>query len=319
MPRTDSAFSIDDARAAWQWACAMDVEVRKPGNVSRASAGHDMVAAQFITSAEASVAALFAPGATVGRRVLEAVAATRAAVGCNTNLGILLLCAPLALALERAPAASAESLRQALEDVLAALDVDDARTASAAIMLARPGGLGSVSEQDVGAEVTVGLRQLMTLAAQRDLIARQYANAHAEVFAALQRHFGAGAQAEQRSIGQRVQLLFVDLLAREPDSHIVRKRGAQAAAAVQNEARQWRDRLQANPAAGEGAAFAAWDEDLKARGLNPGTTADFTVCVLFLAALLDPALCRPLRDAACGQAGTAGTKLATRSGGMTCL
>ena len=32
----------------------------------------------------------------VGRRILEAVRATREAVGTNTNLGIVLLCGPLA-------------------------------------------------------------------------------------------------------------------------------------------------------------------------------------------------------------------------------
>ncbi len=284
-------FPIERARRAWQWACAMDVAVRKPGNVSRASAGHDMVAQQFIDSARASSAALLEPGAAVGTRLLQAVAATRAAVGCNTNLGILLLCAPLALALERAADASAHSLQQALEEVLAALDVADARAASAAIMLASPGGLGSTAEQDVAGEVSVGLRELMRLAADRDLIARQYASGHADVFAALESHFGADAAAQDAVIDRRVQRLFVDLLARHPDSHIVRKRGPELAATVQQQARQWRERLHADPQAGDGDAFAAWDEELKRCGLNPGTTADLTVCVLFLAALLEPALC----------------------------
>ena len=30
-------------------------------------------------------------------------------------------------------------------------------------------------------------------------------------------------------------------------------------------------------------SFAAWDESLKARGLNPGTSADLTVAALFIA------------------------------------
>ena len=40
-------------------------------------------------------------------------------------------------------------------------------------------------------------------------------------------------------------------------------------------------------------AFSRWDEDLKARGLNPGTSADLCVAVALAAALADP---RPAPD-----------------------
>ena len=33
-------------------------------------------------------------------------------------------------------------------------------------------------------------------------------------------------------------------------------------------------------------AFAAWDESLKAQGINPGTSADLTVATLMIAGLL---------------------------------
>jgi len=45
------------------------------------------------------------------------------------------------------------------------------------------------------------------------------------------------------------------------------------------------------------AMLQAWDASLKAAGLNPGTTADLTVCVLFIAALLEPSLMRPASEA----------------------
>ena len=53
---------------------------------------------------------------------------TWAAAGCNTNLGIVLLCAPLAAAVERR-----EPLRTALHAVLGGLDVADAAAAYRAI------------------------------------------------------------------------------------------------------------------------------------------------------------------------------------------
>ncbi len=280
------------AGAAFLWACRMDVAVRKPGNVSLASPGHDMEAGQFLLSAEASAPALFRNGAAVGDRIEGAVRATREAVGCNTNLGILLLCAPLALAAERAGGGSLADLQQALTGVLDELDLDDARAAYRAIRIAAPGGLGDAGEQDVAAPPTVDLRAAMRLAADRDLIACQYADGYRAVLAAVRAHFPprpAGAEAGARALAARVQYLFVRLLAAHPDSHIARKYGAGVAAQVSAEALAWRYRLAADLSAVDGADFVAWDAALKARGLNPGTTADLTVCTLFVAALVCPA------------------------------
>lgn len=293
--------------AAYLWACTLDVAVRKPGNVSLAAPGHGMEAGQFLASACVSAPPLFDPALGVGARLEAAVRATRAAAGCNTNLGILLLCAPVARAFETLalqPERSPARLRTALGGALDALDLADACAAYRAIATANPGGLGAAPEQDVSAEPDVGLREAMRLAAHRDLIARQYANGYAEVFAlglaAFARQPGRGqgdglsgspgAAAEPEPLAQRVQRVYLAWLANHPDSHIARKHGEAAARAVSAEAAVWRDRLAAEPAAAAGEAFAAWDDALKARGLNPGTSADLTVCTLFIAALLEPEL-----------------------------
>src|SRR5580704_6349784 len=126
--------AFEHVHAAFLAACRLDVETPKPGNVSVQSAGHGMRAAQFITSAEAAADALLTRGAPVGLRVLDAVTRTRDAVGCNTNLGILLLVAPLAAALEDAARPlSVSHWRTATERVLTRLDVDDTRLAYRAI------------------------------------------------------------------------------------------------------------------------------------------------------------------------------------------
>jgi len=44
----------------------------------------------------------------------------------------------------------------------------------------------------------------------------------------------------------------------------------------------------AHPAPAPAPAFAAWDEALKARGVNPGTSADLTVATLWIAGVLPP-------------------------------
>jgi triphosphoribosyl-dephospho-CoA synthase len=96
------------------------------------------------------------------------VRASLAAAGCNTNLGIVLLCAPVAAACERwRPADGAAGLRAALRAVLEGLDVEDARAAYRAIALARPGGLGTVARHDVAEPARIGLREAMALAAPR--------------------------------------------------------------------------------------------------------------------------------------------------------
>ena len=94
----------------------------------------------------------------------------------NSNLGILLLLAPLA------KAAAESNVRTGLGRVLDELDVEDSRQVYEAIRLANPGGLGQVAEQDIKEGPTLPLRQVMSLAAGRDLIARQYANGFREVF-----------------------------------------------------------------------------------------------------------------------------------------
>src|ERR1700735_5546250 len=124
--------------AAYIEAGVVELDAPKPGNVHRFAPGHRMEVADFIRSAEASAALIAARGAGVGSRVRAAVYATLGAVGQNTNLGIILLCAPLAAASEVPDLA----LRPALARVLDRLDRTDAQDVFSAIAAANPGGLG---------------------------------------------------------------------------------------------------------------------------------------------------------------------------------
>lgn len=257
-------------RDAFLRACRLDVQVRKPGNVSEASPGHRMVAAQFVASAEAAAAPLFAAGAPLGERVERAVSASWAAAGCNTNLGIVLLVAPLAMAAEQAVPPPA---------VLAAATLDDAQAVYRAIAAANPGGLGDAGDGDVRRAPALPLRDAMARAAPHDLVARQYDNGFGDV-----RHAAAALRASgfalERADDAAVQRVFLHWLSGFPDSHIVRKHGEAVAQNVMSAAQRWRDL----PAPGDDPAFAAWDETLKAAGINPGTSADLTVATLFAAA-----------------------------------
>ena len=256
--------------------------VRKPGNVSLASPGHGMT-----RRAVHRQRAGRGPRAVRSGRALWAsasrprVAASWAAAGCNTNLGIVLLCAPIAAAVERLPGMA---LRPALEAVLADLDRDDAAAAFRAIAFAQPGGLGDAPAEDVRRPPSVGLREAMALAAVRDSIARQYANGFADLFEIALPHLPLGTIPHAA-----VQRVYLALLARLPDSHIVRKHGEAVAQTVMSAAQRWQAQAAAGVALDELPAFAAWDDELKAAAINPGTTADLTVAALLLASLAEPA------------------------------
>jgi triphosphoribosyl-dephospho-CoA synthase len=261
-------------RRAFVAACQAELAALKPGNVHIHADGHGMTVADFSRSAEAATEPLCRIGSTVGARIRESVAASLAAVACNTNLGIILLTAPLIAAAEsgRTP------LRQALAMVLDGLTVADAVDAYAAIAAANPGGIGSAVQQDVFAPPTVTLREAMVLAADRDLVARQYATDFTDIFTV-----GAPRLEAARRQGAAPEwattLVFLDFLAAFPDSHIARKSGLDTARAVQREAAELRLTLPDDPAAAC-PVLLAFDRDLKSRGLNPGTSADLTVASL---------------------------------------
>jgi triphosphoribosyl-dephospho-CoA synthase len=271
----------DRVAAAYIEACLAELDAPKPGNVHRFAPGHRMEVADFVRSAEASAAAIAAKGVRVGVRIRAAVDATLKAVGQNTNLGIILLCAPLAAAAEAGNA----PLRPALAGVLDRLDRADAADVFSAIAAANPAGLGRASRHDVNAPAAATLREAMAEAAGRDRIARQYVTTYDDVFSL---GLPALATANPRYSDSRWSTLAVYLafLAAMPDTHIVRKFDLGAAEAVRREAVGWRD---AFAAARDPQAIAdgllGWDAALKSRGINPGTSADLTVATLFASRL----------------------------------
>src|SRR5205823_4810579 len=118
-----------------------------------------------------------------------------------------------------------EELRVGVERRLAGMDIEDARLTYQAIRLARPAGLGEAVDEDVSQEPTRSLREIMRLAADRDLVARQYVNGFREVFddglAALARGLK-----ETGSLEGAIIFCHLRLMAAFPDSLIARKLGA---------------------------------------------------------------------------------------------
>lgn len=271
--------------AAFLYACRLELAAPKPGNVHRFAAGHGMTVADFERSAEVSVAAVAACRPGVGARVHQAVAATRAAVGQNTNLGILLLVAPLAEAFLIAEARP--DLETATCRVLATLDIDDARQVFAAIRLAAPGGLGRADQHDVAEEPEVPLSSAMRAAANRDRIAWNYVHGFSDIFRR-GLTWWRQARARGRDPVWACTELYLRFLATIPDTHLARRHAASVADAVCRKAAPICDELlvASRPEALLDRLL-AFDAALKEAGLNPGTTADLTVATVFAACLED--------------------------------
>ncbi|KAB2321261.1 hypothetical protein F8A86_05105 [Betaproteobacteria bacterium SCN1] len=260
---------------AFRAACELDVLAFKPGNVSIHSPGHDMHAEDFIASAGAAVPHLVDPALALGERIYRAIAATRQAVGCNTNLGIVLLAAPLLHAAQHRT--DGQTLADALQCSLGGFDLEQTDRVYRAIRLAAPGGLGKSPRHDVQNAPNAPLMTAMREASRRDCIARQYATGFADLLDA-----GAAALARARERwgddARAMTELFLDFLANRADSHIVRRHGAAAAEGVRQHARQCLDELTGGgtwEAAQD--ALDAMDRTLKSAGINPGTSADLCV------------------------------------------
>ncbi|MEQ1578107.1 MAG: triphosphoribosyl-dephospho-CoA synthase, partial [Hyphomicrobium sp.] len=209
------------------------------------------------------------------------------AVHCNTNLGILLLCAPLAMAAE-VPAINRTSLQARLKQILADLTDDDTRNVFQAIARATPGGLGDASEGDVRKAPRAGMTLLhaMQLAAPRDLIAVEYTTGFERIFD-LAGLLDRSQQGEDWSVEDALAAAYIRLLGRVYDTHIARKHGLTKAIEVRDRAIKLQQRLsmsyERRPSHPEvHRELLAFDAELKAEGLNPGTLADLIAAAAFI-------------------------------------
>ena len=250
-------------------ACLLEATARKPGNVHPLARFADCDWDDFRASASAIAPILAeAPPRQVGRVILEAVRATRAAVGKNTNLGMILLIAPLAAATRGTEGNWSDRVHQ----VVATTTVDDCRRVYEAIRLAQPGGLRQVDQADISDDPAITLTAAMTLAAPRDLVARQYTNGFREVIR-LSHCFTA---AHWDALELEILQAQLESMARDPDTLIARKCGWSVA---EHSARLARDTLEGR------CQLKTLDQWLRADGhrRNPGTTADRLAAGLFVA------------------------------------
>jgi len=264
---------------AYKRACELDVQAFKPGNVSIYNAGHEMSVDDFILSSEVSAKSITNPKYSLGEKIYYAVKATREAVGCNTNLGIILLCAPMFQAVQQQ---TELSFREKINQVLDNTSKKDAEWAFKAITIAAPGGLGESKNQDVKEKPEVTLTQAMSIASEKDRIALQYDTVYKDIFEFSILRYNTGlVRFEDQAWA--AALVFSGLLSKFPDSHIERKFGEKHSGWVLAQMTTVDDALLNTDKPEQLVPMLhGVDRAFKAKSINPGTTADLTVATVLV-------------------------------------
>jgi triphosphoribosyl-dephospho-CoA synthase len=250
---------------------AMMLEVTaypKPGNVDRCHDYPDTRLEHFLAST-ILVRPVFekaeAGEGSVGQLIKDAVRATNVHSGGNTHFGAFLLLIPLLMG---------KTLKGA-QEVIEQTTVDDAVTFYEAFALTRV-RLNDHFELDVNDPHTLAalrkrgltLKDVLTLSAPRDMVAREWTNGFAltDTGAQLLKAHGCGRAS--------IVAAFLELLATEMDTFVIKKHGEEVAREVLQHAREVKEGLQ---------SMAAFDETLIARGINPGSLADILIASIYLA------------------------------------
>ncbi|WP_135824452.1 triphosphoribosyl-dephospho-CoA synthase [Halorussus ruber] len=253
----------------------------KPGNVDRDRDLPDLRFEHFLAGAVGAGPGLRAAqnGAPVGEAFEQAVAGMSQQEGGNTQFGALLLLVPLVRAAgegDLTPDGVARVVKNTtVEDAAnffrafdhADVYVDDPPE-DAEELDARRGSDAVPAVEERG----VTLYDVMELGDDEDDVAREWTHEFERTFWAANRLAELAGSAPASAIGARV---YLELLAREPDTFVAKQHGQKTAESVRVRAQQ---ALEGGPEVVE--AFA---DSLVEDGINPGTTADITAAGLFVA------------------------------------
>ena len=163
----------DKYAKTYEYACFNDVRALKPGNVSVFSEGHHMTSNDFEKSAIASSDVITTPELALGERIYQAAKNTYDAVACNTNLGIILLSAPIFQVIYSH--SHDKNIQEEMQFMIQNTTLNDTKLVYRAIRQVQAGGLGTQEKNDItDTDPTVNLYDAMLQASEYDDIALQY-------------------------------------------------------------------------------------------------------------------------------------------------
>ncbi len=277
-----------------QIASALEVSgYPKPGNVHRTRDYDDMVFEDFVISGivigdtiREACSDVDVENPLLGKYILQAVAETDRWIKNNTNLGIVMMTTPIAVA--AAISDDFDEIRPNVVKLMANTSVDDACDLYDAINIADAGGMGDQDEYDVASDnAKQELRDnnqtmydVLKISAPWDMLAREMTSDMPAVF-----ELGYPTYhelKEKKSLNDACVLTFLTILSQVPDTLISRKYGSDEALKI---SMMTRDLLKLKDSDDFSERLQEFDDYLYDNGYNPGTTADLTAASIFVSNL----------------------------------
>ena len=277
-----------------QIASALEVSgYPKPGNVHRTRDYDDMVFEDFVISGivigdtlREACSDVDVENPLLGKYILQAVAETDRWIKNNTNLGIVMMTTPIAVA--AAISDDFDEIRPNVVKLMANTSVDDACDLYDAINIADAGGMGDQDEYDVASDnAKQELRDnnqtmydVLKISAPWDMLAREMTSDMPAVF-----ELGYPTYhelKEEKSLNDACVLTFLTILSQVPDTLISRKYGSDEALKI---SMMTRDLLKLKDSDDFSERLQEFDDYLYDNGYNPGTTADLTAASIFVSNL----------------------------------
>ena len=279
-----------------QIASALEVSgYPKPGNVHRTRDYEDMEFEDFIISGivigdtiREACTDVDVENPKLGKFILQAVAETDRWIKNNTNLGIVMMITPIAVA--AAISKSFDEIRENIKVLMANTSVDDACNLYDAISIADAGGMGDQDEYDVASgnaknelrENKQTMFDVLKISAPWDMLAREMTSDMPAVF-----EIGYPTYhklSKEKSKNESCVLTFLTILSQVPDTLISRKYGSDEALKI---SMMTRDLLNIKDESDFEDKVKEFDEFLFKNKHNPGTTADLTAASIFVSYLKD--------------------------------
>jgi triphosphoribosyl-dephospho-CoA synthase len=277
-----------------QIASALEVSgYPKPGNVHRTRDFVDMEFEDFIISGivigdtiREACSDVDVKNPMLGKYILQAVAETDRWIKNNTNLGIVMMTTPIAVA--AAISESFDDIRENVKLLMSNTSVDDACDLYDAINIADAGGMGDQDEYDVASDNAKNeLRQnnqtmydVLKISAPWDMLAREMTGDMPAVFEIGYPKYHELRQSKSQN--DACVLTFLTILSHVPDTLISRKYGSDEAMKI---SLMTRDLLNIKDEPDFKDRLREFDDYLFKNKYNPGTTADLTAASIFVSYL----------------------------------
>lgn len=257
------------------YACIVEAGTFKPGNVYPGRKGFlDFVVSAVILGR--TIERVCREKMPLGQSIKEAVVDRAKMVLTNTNLGIILLHVPLAVAAGKG-FEEGKKLQKAVCTLVQKTTVEDAVHVVEAIRrsdayVGTPDKGPDIRDEQIICEIRkkgLTLWDLFSISSPWDTIASEWVNGFSITFSG----------AKKLITGASILGLYLDVLSEYPDSLVLRRFGQEKAQEVCEKAR-----------ALKGCSLEEvqkWDEQLYKEGVNPGTTADLVASSVFVALLLN--------------------------------